>query len=90
MLCGTPNVATNVGDAAEIVGETGWLVEPEDSDALAKMIGKAVGELKNPDFCDRLSDSCRERIIKSYSIDTMRERFLAEWESLAMAYRSEY
>ena len=90
MLCGTPNVATNVGDAAEIVGETGWLVEPEDSDALAKMIGKAVGELKNPDFCDRLSDSCRERIIKNYSIDTMREQFLAEWESLAMAYRSEY
>ena len=44
MSCGTPCVTTNIGDSALIVGNTGWVIPPNDSNALAKAINKALEE----------------------------------------------
>ena len=41
MACGLPVLASRVGGVSELVahGETGWLFEPRDDDALAKLLG---------------------------------------------------
>ncbi|MDC1450340.1 glycosyltransferase [Candidatus Thioglobus sp.] len=42
MMCGTPCIVTNVGDSSRIVGNTGWVVEPNDSNLLSKSIENAI------------------------------------------------
>jgi glycosyltransferase involved in cell wall biosynthesis len=67
MACGVPCIVTDVGDAARIVGDTGFVVPPRDSDELARTI---VALLKRPDR-KTLGARARERIISEYSLRTM-------------------
>lgn len=66
MSCGTLCVATDVGDSAFIIGDTGKIVPPEDMSGLAQ----SVLEILNfpPELKDVLKLKARDRIAKNFDI----------------------
>ena len=71
-----PVVATNVGGVRELVGDTGVVVEPRDSDALAKAM---LAEMNTPEQDRKLRGSAaRLRIEQEFSM----EKRIVEWETL--------
>lgn len=79
MACGTPCVTTDVGDAAAIVGETGWVVPPCDPAALADALGAALTELQAPDRWPARQQRARSRVADAFSIEAMVGRYHAVW-----------
>ncbi len=70
MASGAPIVATRVGGTPEAVadGVTGLLVEPADSDQLARSIARL---LDDPGLASRLGRAARKAIEDRYSVDRM-------------------
>ncbi|QJR06239.1 glycosyltransferase (plasmid) [Sphingobium yanoikuyae] len=78
MACGTPCVTTDVGDAAVIVGDTGWVVPAQDSVALAEAISHALQKVDAQDWNSRKA-SARARVEQQFSIDRMVRSYRAIW-----------
>jgi glycosyltransferase involved in cell wall biosynthesis len=80
MLCGTPCVTTDVGDAAFIVKDTGWVVPSRDSKLLANAISQASKEknLNKTCWLDK-KDACRQRIINNFSLEKMVKNYQKVW-----------
>ena len=76
MACEVPCVVTDVGDSASIVGDTGFVVPPQDSQKLAD----ALIEMVNMDQEQRrqLGTKARQRVFDCYSIDNI----VYQYESL--------
>lgn len=66
MACGKPVVSTNRGGPSETVvdGETGFLVPPGDSAALASRV---ITLLKDPALCRRMGEAGRKRVEAHFS-----------------------
>lgn len=79
MACGTPCVSTNVGDAALIVGETGWIVPSGDSQALADGLGKALEEHRDAVVWQARQAEAHKRVVDSFSIQRMIDGYSASW-----------
>lgn len=73
MSCGIPCVTTDVGDAARIVGDTGWVVPRGDPSLLAEAL-RAAADL-DPVHRRRRGASARQRIVKHFSLDTTLARY---------------
>src|SRR6202007_1345646 len=71
MACGTPCIVTDVGDARDIVAETGWTARPQDSLALADAIEAALVEYQQSPRNERAA-MCRARVIQEFSLARMR------------------
>ena len=71
MACGLPAVATDVGDARRIVGDTGAVVAPRDPAALASAIQDFLA------ISDRAAAgrAARARIVSEFSLDRTVARF---------------
>ena len=83
MACGTPCVSTDVGDAARIVGDTGWIVPPGDSVALAAAIAKAVHEMTaDPIRWEGRRQAARARCLAEFGVDRMVRRYQEVWRSV--------
>jgi glycosyltransferase involved in cell wall biosynthesis len=73
MSSGIPVVATDVGDARRIVGETGTLVPARDVTAMVAAVRALLSE-SNAQKTQRTA-SCRQRIEARYSLDRAVEAF---------------
>ena len=76
--CGTPCVVTNVGDSSLIVGNTGWVVPPKESNKLAKAIEIAINEKKSKNWTKRCNKA-RLRIKEKFSIGKVIKLYNKEW-----------
>ncbi len=78
MACGVPCVVTDVGDAAEIVGDTGWIVAPGEPAALAAALCEALRE--SPAAHAARGERARQRVKERYGIDRMIQGYRAVWD----------
>lgn len=78
MACETPCVVTDVGDAAYIVGDAGWIVPPRNTKALANAIEKALNERQEGQWTQRCF-SARQRIKQHFGIERMVSAYHELW-----------
>lgn len=85
MACRVPCVATDVGDTAWLIGETGTVVAPGNADALARAL---IDMLRIPsEERHRLGLAARERIERVFSIETSWRRYEETYVSMTNAQR---
>ena len=80
MACGLPCVVTDVGDSAEIVGETGRVVPPADPEALADAM-QALLDMPAPER-RRLGAEARVRVETLYTLERMAAGFRRVWDEV--------
>lgn len=81
MACGVPGVVTDVGDAAVIVGDTGWVVPPQNPAALAEAIGQAFAAI-DAQGRDVIAERVRARVLQEFSLPNMIERYEQTWRAM--------
>src|SRR5690606_22591921 len=89
MASGLPCVVTDVGDAARIVGDTGWVVPPRNPAALAEAISAALGLLDSTEGQEAFSlraSRGREHVENNFGLEIMRSRYQTVWARLAADY----
>lgn len=75
MACGTPCVATDVGDCALIIGDAGVICPQGDARAIAAAIRRLLANSSR----DALAKRARERIVERFSLGAMREGYSRVW-----------
>lgn len=86
MAAGVLCVVTDVGDAADIVAEAGWVVPPRDSHALAVGMAEALAVLGTTAAARRRAEGL-SRVQARYSLEAMVGRWTQLWESVASGNR---
>jgi glycosyltransferase involved in cell wall biosynthesis len=86
MACGTPCVSTNVGDAALIVGDFGWIVPARNPVALADGLIQARTLFENNHTkWHELQLGGRDHIIGNFELNQMCDRYRSTWQMCAHA-----
>ncbi|HEX6459367.1 MAG TPA: glycosyltransferase family 4 protein [Thermoleophilaceae bacterium] len=81
MACGLPALAVNAHGPATIVepGETGWLVPPDDEDAMSAALVEAVNDASAR---DRMGEAAYERSRARYSWPALAERIAGVYDQV--------
>nr|WP_047166700.1 glycosyltransferase [Sphingomonas sp. Y57] len=81
MACGVPCITTDVGDAAVVVGDTGWVVPARDPDALAQAISEALSLADV--IKEQLGAAARLRIETHYALPAIVDQYAALYQNLS-------
>lgn len=81
MASGTPCVVTDVGDAALIVGDTGWITPPKNSCLLTDAIELALCEIQSVQNWEVRKQACANRINEQFSLLKMVSAYKNTWYS---------
>jgi glycosyltransferase involved in cell wall biosynthesis len=77
------SVLTDVGDAAFIIGYTGYVVPIKDPNAMSKKIIEMLYEKENNILAwENRKSKCNERIVKNFSIEKMIQNYQMVWNNL--------
>lgn len=79
MACGTPVVVTDVGDAALIVGETGWVVPPRNPEVLADALLQAHTAMRDEAAWQARCTAVRQRVETHFSLERMIKNYHLAW-----------
>jgi glycosyltransferase involved in cell wall biosynthesis len=88
MACGTPCVVTDVGDAVEIIGDYGWSALSLNPESLANAILSALSAMGDADLWNERKMRCRQRIVETYSLAEMLNRYIAVWDEVSLKSKS--
>lgn len=80
MACGVPCVVTDVGDSKWLVDDTGRVVPPRDSQALANAWKELIDSGKEERT--RLGQAARTRIIEKFSLDSVVRQYESLYETV--------
>ena len=81
MACGTPCVTTDVGDAAAIVANHGWVVAAKNSAALADALTQAHKSFVSDSTAWQARQAaCRAHIMANFELEQMCERYRQAWQ----------
>lgn len=79
MACGTPCVTTDVGDAAAIVADTGWVVPPANAARLAEAIAATLVARDDTSVWQARREAVRTRVAERFSLEKMVAGYSAVW-----------
>lgn len=77
MACGVPCISTNLGDCKYIIGDTGEVVEPLNSQQLSQAILSQIDHL-NIDHSKR----CLSRVCRYFTLDKMATGYISAWRDI--------
>jgi glycosyltransferase involved in cell wall biosynthesis len=74
MSSGVPCISSDVGDSAIVIGETGWVIPPDNAQALQSAINLAIGESK--DLYQDRSSAATKRVLDNYQLKTVVQKYI--------------
>jgi glycosyltransferase involved in cell wall biosynthesis len=80
MSCAVPCIATDVGDARRILGDTGIIVPAGDSRALALAWERLLAEPK--ETAHAMGNAARQRVIASFALNQISTQYAALYQRL--------
>lgn len=83
MCVGLPSIATDVGDAGRLLGDTGQLIPASDTEALARAM-VSMASLEKADRTE-LGARARQRIVENFTLAHAVKRFEALYEAAVSA-----
>lgn len=81
MACGTPCIATDIGDVKVIIDDYGWVVEAGDDELITNAILEALELKKQSTEWMKMKALARKHITDNFSISLMIEKYNNVWSS---------